>query len=108
MSLHAECTVSIMRMQRFLALPEVAVTETPLPPPDMAVVFENSSYRWEQDAPVVLHSLNFAVRKGELLAVVGPVGAGKSTLLQAILSNHCFAFFALILVDLFVFSFHNR
>ncbi len=32
----------------------------------------------------ILYSLNLAVRKGEILAVVGPNGAGKSTLIRAV------------------------
>jgi len=33
---------------------------------------------------VVLHDVNFSVRKGELLGIIGPNGSGKTTLLRAI------------------------
>lgn len=35
----------------------------------------------------ILKNINFEVKKGELVAIVGEVGAGKSSLLQAILNN---------------------
>jgi ABC-type multidrug transport system fused ATPase/permease subunit len=35
----------------------------------------------------ILKNVNFEVKKGELIAIVGEVGAGKSSLLQAILNN---------------------
>lgn len=34
-----------------------------------------------------LNNINFSLKRGETLAVVGPVGAGKSTLLNALISN---------------------
>jgi branched-chain amino acid transport system ATP-binding protein len=33
---------------------------------------------------VVLHDLNLVVKRGEILAVVGPNGVGKSTLVRAL------------------------
>lgn len=33
---------------------------------------------------VVLHDINFSVKKGELLGIIGPNGSGKTTLLRAI------------------------
>lgn len=35
----------------------------------------------------VLRDINIAVKRGQLLAVVGAVGSGKSTLLNAIMGN---------------------
>jgi len=35
----------------------------------------------------ILKNINFEVKKGELVAIVGEVGSGKSSLLQAILNN---------------------
>ena len=35
----------------------------------------------------ILHRVNFEVKAGELVAVVGQVGAGKSSLIQALLGE---------------------
>lgn len=40
-----------------------------------------------KDDSVVLCNLNFKLRKGELLVVIGPVGSGKSTLLMGLLQE---------------------
>ena len=79
-----------------------------------AVVIENGTFSWNSNAiiplgekkvlesgvaPVpaehknteskrgVLSNINFKVKKGELIAIVGPVGSGKSTLLSALLGE---------------------
>lgn len=36
----------------------------------------------EAGSKVILHAVNFAVRSGEVLAIMGPSGAGKTTLLD--------------------------
>lgn len=60
-----------------------------------AIKVENASFVWEmasrsgpkdekQTGPFSLNNINFSVRRGELLAVIGSVGAGKSSLLSAL------------------------
>lgn len=44
--------------------------------------FRNVSFRYNQDW--VLQDLSFKVKKGEVVAIVGPTGAGKSTIVQLI------------------------
>lgn len=44
-----------------------------------AVEFRDVSFSYEPDEPV-LHGVNLKVRRGEILAVVGPSGGGKTTL----------------------------
>ena len=44
-----------------------------------SVEFRDVSFSYEQDEPV-LHGVNLKVRRGEILAVVGPSGGGKTTL----------------------------
>lgn len=47
------------------------------------VVFENVSFRYG-DGPLVLRNINFEVRPGEVVAIVGHSGAGKSTVADLI------------------------
>jgi ATP-binding cassette subfamily C (CFTR/MRP) protein 4 len=58
-------------------------TESPLQPVVQMVGFECA---WDKSR-AVLNDVTFALNRGELLGVVGPVGAGKSTLLAAILGE---------------------
>lgn len=43
------------------------------------IEFKNVTFSYDQDEPV-LHGINLKVRRGEILAVVGPSGGGKTTL----------------------------
>ncbi|HBN52449.1 MAG TPA: ABC transporter ATP-binding protein, partial [Thalassospira sp.] len=47
----------------------------------MTIRFENVTYRYA-DGKGGLTDINFDVKTGELLAVIGPSGSGKSTLLK--------------------------
>ncbi|KAF0696310.1 Aste57867_12924 [Aphanomyces stellatus] len=48
------------------------------------VAFENVSFRYKSDDPLVLKNVNFAVRSGEKIGIVGRTGAGKSSLMMAL------------------------
>ncbi|MBR2296679.1 MAG: ABC transporter ATP-binding protein [Clostridia bacterium] len=47
------------------------------------IVFEDVSYGYEGDADV-LHNLSLDIKKGEILALVGPSGGGKTTICHLI------------------------
>ncbi|HVO72525.1 MAG TPA: ABC transporter ATP-binding protein [Ignavibacteriaceae bacterium] len=51
---------------------------------DDSIVFENVSFSYEDSEEPVLKNIRFAVKKGEVLALVGPSGGGKSTLVDLI------------------------
>ena len=50
-----------------------------LPPFQEAIVFERVGFSYQPGEPV-LHDVSFTVRRGEILAIVGPSGGGKTTL----------------------------
>jgi ATP-binding cassette subfamily B protein len=45
------------------------------------LVFSNLSFGYERDNPI-LKNLNFEIRRGQTLAIVGPTGAGKTSLVN--------------------------
>ncbi|MEK7559871.1 MAG: ABC transporter ATP-binding protein [Patescibacteria group bacterium] len=45
---------------------------------------KNLSFRYSQDRPV-LSRINFKVKKGEIIGIIGPSGAGKTTLVDILL-----------------------
>ncbi|MCB1181063.1 MAG: ABC transporter ATP-binding protein [Chlamydiia bacterium] len=47
-----------------------------------SIEFDNISFRYNNDW--VLKNLSFKVKKGEMVAIVGPTGGGKSTIVQLI------------------------
>ena len=43
------------------------------------------TFRYSEDGPTILNDINFKVKKGEYVAIVGSTGCGKSTLLRILL-----------------------
>lgn len=51
------------------------------------VVIKDGTFSWTKDEEPTLSNLNFHVKEGSLVAVVGQVGSGKSSLLAALLGE---------------------
>lgn len=85
----AQSSVSVKRLQSFLNQDELdpQCVERKHISPGFAITIDNGTFTWAQDLPPSLHSLNIQVRKGSLVAVVGPVGCGKSSLVCALLGE---------------------
>jgi ATP-binding cassette, subfamily C, bacterial CydC len=68
------------------AEPEVTDPLKPVAPPtDHTLRFGDVTFRYEPEAPPVLHNISFTLEPGKRVAVVGPSGAGKSTLADLLL-----------------------
>ncbi len=48
------------------------------------IQLENVNFSYDQVSGPVLHDINLTIKKGELVAIVGPTGSGKSTLVNLI------------------------
>jgi NHLM bacteriocin system ABC transporter ATP-binding protein len=49
------------------------------------IEFNNVSFRYGKDSPLILDNFSLKIRKGQYLAIVGKTGCGKSTLLRLLL-----------------------
>ncbi|HZR08577.1 MAG TPA: ABC transporter ATP-binding protein, partial [Myxococcales bacterium] len=55
------------------------------PPFSAEVRFEHVSFRYRADGPSVLRHVDLTLRRGEVVALVGPSGGGKTTLMNLLL-----------------------
>jgi len=60
--------------------------DTPPDSPDILIEMKDTTVRYGEQ--VVLHHLNWIMRRGENWAILGPNGSGKSTLLKLILGDN--------------------
>jgi len=67
---------------------EPSVVEKPsaitLPVMKEKISFEHVDFKYNEDAELVLKDVHFEIKKGELVAIVGPTGTGKTTLVSLI------------------------
>ncbi|CAL1291845.1 unnamed protein product [Larinioides sclopetarius] len=80
--------VSLKRMNKYLQGDEIDLDIIKHDPSEKdPVVIENGTFSWTKEDAPALTNLNFRVKEGSLVAVVGQVGAGKSSLLSALLGD---------------------
>ncbi|CAB4008746.1 multidrug resistance-associated 1-like, partial [Paramuricea clavata] len=83
-----QAMVSAKRIETFLSLPELDSenvkkrSET-----DEVISIDDGTFSWAENQPAILKNINFRIKKGSLVAVVGQVGCGKSSLLSALLGE---------------------
>uniref|UniRef100_A0A8C3DGG2 ATP binding cassette subfamily C member 4 (PEL blood group) n=1 Tax=Corvus moneduloides TaxID=1196302 RepID=A0A8C3DGG2_CORMO len=88
----SESVISIRRIKNFLMLDEVLHFKPQLHGSNENIILhvQDLTCYWDKvnssETPA-LQQISFTVRRGELLAVIGPVGAGKSSLLSAVLGE---------------------
>ncbi|CAD5112464.1 DgyrCDS1685 [Dimorphilus gyrociliatus] len=82
--------VSVQRITQYSTLSQEqdkidnSVEKSPSWPQNGHIKFKNVSLRYDEGLPLVLKSLNFEIKTGEKIGVVGRTGAGKSSLLAAL------------------------
>nr|XP_027201120.1 multidrug resistance-associated protein 4-like [Dermatophagoides pteronyssinus] len=91
----SEALISIRRLENFLMLEEkeldsehINKISLPVKKEDCGVWLTNMVASWNlKGMEPTLKNLNFDVRPGELLVIIGSVGSGKSSILMSILSE---------------------
>ncbi|XP_041279325.1 ATP-binding cassette sub-family C member 4 isoform X1 [Onychostruthus taczanowskii] len=86
----SESLISIRRIKNFLMLDEVSRFKPQLHGSNENIILhvQDLTCSWDKSLETpTLQQISFTVRRGELLAVIGPVGAGKSSLLSAVLGE---------------------
>ncbi len=68
------------------AVPEIQDTANAADPGTLrgAIVFDDVTFKYEDDSEPVFDRLNLTIQPGETIALVGPTGAGKSTLVNLV------------------------
>ncbi|MDA9471824.1 multidrug efflux ABC transporter subunit EfrB [Enterococcus sp. 5H] len=75
------------RVFEILDEPEEELNEQDVPLPETvhgSVVFDNVSFSYDPKKPLI-KNLNFEVKAGQTVAIVGPTGAGKTTLINLLM-----------------------
>uniref|UniRef100_A0A1Y1KXE9 Multidrug resistance-associated protein lethal(2)03659 n=1 Tax=Photinus pyralis TaxID=7054 RepID=A0A1Y1KXE9_PHOPY len=85
LGLRGEALVSIKRIQDFLLNTEIQLESIESTTDPIAVEIIDGSAKWKED--LTLKNINFSVKPGRLVAIVGPVGCGKSSLLNVMLKE---------------------
>lgn len=59
-------------------------------PKSGTITFQDYKMRYRENTPIVLNKLNFIIRAGEKLGIVGRTGSGK--ILSAVVDTHTYDF----------------
>lgn len=82
-----ETSVALKRIRTFLLKEEINEDDISREyNKENAVIVKNATVGWSNKEPT-LSNMNFDVKKGELIAVVGSVGSGKTSLLSCLLGD---------------------
>ena len=80
--------ISLIRIEELLAEPELPKTINNIDVSDEEVIAEvqEGNFSWDisEKNNIQLNNLNFKVKKGELVGIIGRVGSGKSSLLSTV------------------------
>jgi ATP-binding cassette subfamily C (CFTR/MRP) protein 1 len=82
---------NVERIQHYIDLETEAEPKLPTDPKDDElwptagkIDFENAKLQYRPDLPLVLKGLDFSIRAGEKVGIIGRTGAGKSSVAQAL------------------------
>ncbi|KAF7843464.1 ABC transporter C family member 8-like [Senna tora] len=93
LSVMVQTKISLDRLNAFLLEDETKsddekTRKSSLPYSDNSVEIKAADFRWDQESLTPsLRCINLAIKRGQKIAVCGPVGAGKSSVLHAILGE---------------------
>lgn len=74
-------SVSVDRLQEIVDVPVEDLESGEKPNLIGDIVFNNVSFGYE-DSPAILKDLNFTIKAGETVAIMGPTGSGKSSIVH--------------------------
>jgi subfamily B ATP-binding cassette protein MsbA len=85
----AVALASADRVYQLLDTPSTDIDPPSARPASFArdIVFDKVTFRYGENTPV-LHDVSFEVKRGEVVALVGPSGAGKTTLIEMLPRLH--------------------
>ncbi len=87
-SIVQQAAASQQRINEFLhTTPEISSPETEPSPVSGHIRFESIAFRYPESGIQALQEINFEIKPGETLAIVGHTGSGKSTLAHLLCRN---------------------
>lgn len=80
---------AVERVIEYTELPSEPLNEGSKKPPrgwpsSGEIAYEDVSFRYDKNLPLVLNDLSFRIQPGEKIGIVGRTGAGKSSIIQTL------------------------